>query len=383
MRILYITNDDDRLGGAKALMEIIIEMKKENIEPVVVTPKFNGINEFCNKNDIENYVTKHQCFMYVKSNNLIKGIIKYIPRWIRYKICNIIAIKKIEKNVDLNNIDYVHTNTSIIDVGALIAKKYKIKHIWHIREFGDKDFNLVSYRKNYIKFFNHNSYKMLAISNAVKNVWINKGIDPNKIQLLYDGIDISDIKLRNRKICNKKIKIIFSGAITPNKGQEHLIKALGYLDENILANIKVDFLGNITNRYFKYLSDIVKKLKLEKSVNFLGYCDNLRERLSDYDIGIICSKSEGFGRVTAEYMAAELCVIASNTGANLELIDDRHNGLIYNYEKDDDLANKIEEVYNNNELIEIFGKNARIKIVSNFTKEINAKKLKKIYLNGK
>lgn len=28
MKVLYITNNDDKLGGAKALMEIVLEMKK-------------------------------------------------------------------------------------------------------------------------------------------------------------------------------------------------------------------------------------------------------------------------------------------------------------------------------------------------------------------
>ena len=141
---------------------------------------------------------------------------------------------------------------------------------------------------------------------------------------------------------------------------------------------------------FKELEEVIKNEckryaidTNEKNISFLGYRNNLRENLSSYDIGVICSKSEGFGRVTAEYMAAELCVIASDTGANTELIENEKNGLIYNYNNDKELAEKIKKIYNNKKLIDIYGKNARDTIIEKLTKEINADNIKKIYLRGK
>ena len=320
MKVLYITNNDDKLGGAKALMEIVSEMKENNyVEPVVLTPKHNKVNEFCDNHNIENYSTKHHCFMFAKSNNKFKYFIKYIPRFIKYKISNKIAMIEIKNKVDLTSIDCIHTNTSIVDIGALISRKYKIKHVWHIREFGKEDFNFVSYRRNYIDFMNENANKLVVISNAVKKVWIEKGLKPEKVELIYDGIDVSDIKTREKKSDNKRMRILFSGAITENKGQKCLIEALSYIDEEILKNIEVDFLGKGTEQYEEELKNMVKEKKLDRNVNFLGYCSDLRERLQLYDVGVVCSKSEGFGRVTAEYMAAKLCVIASDTGANTEL----------------------------------------------------------------
>lgn len=380
MKVLYITNNDDKLGGAKALMEIVLEMKKKNYaEPIVLTPKHNKVNEFCDNHNIENYSTKHYCFMFVKSNNKLEYFIKYIPRFIKYKVCNKIAMRKIKNKIDLKSIECIHTNTSIVDIGAVIARKYKIKHIWHIREFGNEDFNFVSYRRNYIDFMNENSNVLVVISNAVKKVWIEKGLKHEKVELIYDGIDVSDIKTREKKSNSKKMKILFSGAITENKGQKCLIEALSYIDKEILKNIEVDFLGKGTEEYERKLKNIVREKKLEGNINFLGYCSDLRERLQLYDVGVVCSKSEGFGRVTAEYMAAKLCVIASDTGANPELIQNEETGLLYEYNNNRDLTKKIIYIYNNRQKIDEFGEKARKKILSNFTKEINASNLKKLY----
>ena len=288
-------------------------------------------------------------------------------------------MNEIEKKIDLKSIDCIHTNTSIVDIGAVVAQKYKIKHVWHIREFGKEDFDLVSYRKNYIEFMNQSSNVFVMISNAVEKVWLEKGLENEKVKLIYDGIDVSDIKIRQKKSENSKMKILFSGAITENKGQKCLIEALSYISKEILKNIEVDFLGKGTEEYERKLKSMAKEKHLDKNIRFLGYCSDLRERLQSYDAGIVCSRSEGFGRVTAEYMAAKLCVIASNTGANTELIQNNVNGLLYEYNNNMDLANKIAYLYNNRQKIDEFGEKARQRILENFTKEINAINIKKLY----
>jgi glycosyltransferase involved in cell wall biosynthesis len=44
------------------------------------------------------------------------------------------------------------------------------------------------------------------------------------------------------------------------------------------------------------------------------------------NIGLMCSRDEAFGRVTIEFMLHKMPVIASNSGANPELVINRING---------------------------------------------------------
>lgn len=97
------------------------------------------------------------------------------------------------------------------------------------------------------------------------------------------------------------------------------------------------------------------------------------------DVELVCSKSEAFGRVTIEAMMSMNPVIASNTGANTELIKEDYNGLLYNYGNYVDLANKIEVLIQNPDLLEKYGKNGYKFALENFTAEINAKNIEMVY----
>lgn len=113
----------------------------------------------------------------------------------------------------------------------------------------------------------------------------------------------------------------------------------------------VDIVGNGATEEEKKIKKQISKYNLEKTIFIKPYDLGIRKKLKNYDIGINCSFAEAFGRMTIEYMAAGLCVIASNKGANLELIENNINGIIYDKENINSLCDKIEYLYyNRNEL---------------------------------
>lgn len=378
MNVLYISDGSDKFGAPKALIEILKEIKekKYDINPIVLTSKYNGVNKFCEENNIENYVTKQPSFMMTKKENFFKFIVKFVIKFIRYIVFSKISIQEVEKKVDLTKIDLIHTNTTIINLGAELSKKYKIKHYWHIREFGQKDYDFISFKRNYINYMNKYTYKFFAISDAIKKCWIDKGIEKKKIQLLYDGIDLSDIEYKNEiNIPADKIKIVFSGYISENKGQIQAIQALSLMSKEKLSKIQLDIIGTGKTEYVDFLNKEIKSKNLEDNVKLLGYKDNLRQMLKNYQIGLMCSKSEGFGRTTVEYMASGLLVIASNTGANIELINNNIDGIIYEYYNINELKEKIEYVLDNQSLINEIAVNARKKVFERFGIERNVREI--------
>lgn len=382
MKVLYITDRDDKFGAPKSMIEMILNLRKKyNIEPIVITSVKNNINKICTENKIENYVTYHQKHLYVETGNKLKDAIKLIPRYIRYKIGNFRAKIEIKKKINMQDIDIIHTNTSSLDIGAILAEKYHKKHIVHIREFGDKDFNMKSYRKNYISFFNKNTTCFFAISDAIKEGWIKKGIQKEKIIRVYNGISIEDIEIKKYEKQNNdtKLKLIISGSICEGKGQKEIVQALAKIPKDILENVHLDIIGEGIPEYKKEIETLIKENNLEKYINLLPYKNDLRKCLKDYDIGIVCSRAEGFGRITVEYMATQLVVIASDTGANPEIIDDGINGFLYHYHDIEDLANKIVYIYEHKEMREQIGIKGREKVLENFISDINAKNVYQNY----
>lgn len=383
MKVLYISNSDDKYGSSKSLLDMVVKLKSNyNVSPIILTPIYNDINRKCEELHIENYYLRYYSFMYANSRKLTLNTIKGLLKAIVYKPLNKITVYRLNRKIDFTKVDLIHSNISVIDVGANISKEYRIPHVWHLREFGQEDFKLKSLKHDYIKFMNEHTDIFISISKAVKTTWIRKGIEKNKVKVIYNGINEKKFFSPNsEKKQDASLKIVFSGALTEHKGQHQLIEALNLIPLKIKENIFIDFIGAGDSMYENKLKDKVSEYGLSKNVNFLGYQNNIEELLPNYEVGIVCSKSEGFGRVTVEYMMNGLCVIASDTGANTELIDDGINGYIYKYGDYQNLASKIEYVYINREIINIIGNNAITKSLDEYTSDLNAKNIYKTYVD--
>ena len=298
-----------------------------------------------------------------------------------YWFGRICAVNELEKQLDIHKIDLIHSNSSREDLGALIANKYKIPLIWHIREFGDRDYSCYSYRKNYIDYMNQSACRFIAVSDAVRAHWIKKGIQREKINCVYNGISQRDIVIKSEDalICNnKQLRMALLGCISSTKGQAWAIEAIKKLaDEKIY--ISLDIIGDGAKAYIKKLKKKIYGYGLQDLIAFKGYLKNPGEQLYQYDIGLMCSKDEGFGRVTVEYMMAGLCVIASDTGANKELIEDGESGLIYQYGNTESLVNTIKKCIDNPEDRSRIAKCGCIRANQEFTAERNAKRICEIY----
>ncbi|MGX7030429.1 glycosyltransferase family 4 protein [Vagococcus zengguangii] len=360
MKILFVSHNDDRFGAPKSMFDLIVELKKKGIEIIVLTPIDNQINRLCDLNGIENYTIKYEANVYISNHSKMKNFIKYI----RYKMINYISMKKIMRKIDISSIDIIHTNVSIIDFGYKLSKCNGIKHVWHLREFGTENINMKRYNKNYIDDFNSENNHCIAISESVMNSWIDKGVSFKQIKRIYNGLADS---YSEKKKTTKALKIVFTGSLSRHKGQMELIDALSILPKEKTGNIVVDIYGDGDTDYINEIELKIKENKLNNIVTLRGYKTNILNVINDYHVGIVCSKSEGFGRVTVEYMMNKLTVIASNTGANMELIENEVNGLIYNYGDPIDLANKLETLLDHHNIIEEYGSKAREKYKKNYT----------------
>lgn len=368
MKILFISHDDGKYGAAICLLDIVeYLMFNKKVEITVITRKYNEINRFCDENNIENHVLNYVSCITKHESNLIKQYFNKFIQNLKSYIMNHICLHKIVSLIDISEFDYIYTNVSTIDFGYELAIKYNIKHCWHIREFGLEDMNAVPASIKLINKINSSDI-VITISNSVRNAWIEKGINPKKIDVIYDGVKDNIIFKRKENINNHRIiHLIFMGSSSPHKGIEQLLEALSICEKKVKYQLLLHVYGNYKNDYGVYIKSLIQKLCIEENVIFEGFCKDINKRICNHDIGFVCSKSEGFGRVTIEYMLAGVPVIASNTGANLELIKNYENGILYEYNNPQDLAEKICILISNTSLINKIVNNARNYAVENFT----------------
>lgn len=380
MKVLYVL-DYGTVGGATiAAVDMVLGVRKLGVIPIVVTGgPHSSFNDYLTSLEIENVPAGHYTALESFVFKSWKSPLGYIKRFVRYWIFEIIAIKKLEKYVDFSNIDIIHTNSARNSIGGTLSNKYHIPHIVHIREFADKDFSCIKLRSNYIKFLNQSSCCFLSVSKAVLRYWNSKGIDSKKNRLLYDGVNYHDIIQSKIDYHNKYLKMVIVGGVVPTKGQHLIVEAIGKLPKDVIENISLDIIGWGSKLYMQKMKDYASNHGYSDRINFIGSVNDVHKRLHKYNVGLMCSKSEGFGLVTAEYMHAGLGIIASNSGSCPELIHNYESGIIFNSGDSSDLARCILEFYNNRELLYKCAHNAREYAIEHFTTEINSKAIVEIY----
>ena len=380
MRVLHILSSDDQYGSAKSFLELLNkELKSNNVEPYVVIPQKNKIADFCIKNNMEFLAIDYEQFQIPKHDGVLIFILKYVFHFFNYCVKNRKAVKKLRKFACDNKIDVIHTNSSVIDLGAELHNELGIPHVWHLREFGKEDFDFYSLKRNTIKYMNNNTDQFLCISDAMKNSWKKKGLDGNKIVVISHGVDATNYCVKSDYIIDSKIKGVMCGSFSKGKGQLVLIEALNQLNNVEKNNIHIDFYGKAEGNYFEECKKKIDEYNLHSIVSIQGFVSNINEMLQRYDIGFNCSKAEAMGRVTIEYMLSGLCPIVSKSGANIEIVGDNRCGLLYE-NSSTGLVEILRYLINNSSVIQKYGKISSIVAKEKYDSNKNLDKIIKILL---
>lgn len=381
MKVLFIADSGVYGGARKSFIELVNSLYETySVDITVCTNDWNEINEELEQCGIRSVVAKYMPAMEVMPDEY-RNLHLHLNHSAQYMYASIKGMLKLEKELDLKSFDLIHTNSSRIDFGCFISKKYGIPHVMHIREFGEEDFGCWYLRPRYFEYLNQGVTRFVAISKAVKDSWIQKGIDRDKVELIYNGIDHQRIKKVSpeEQMENPDLKLVIAGGVYPTKGQYQIIEAMGRLPEDIRGNVTLAMYGWSDNRHISELIRMAARLGVGSQVKWYRAKDNVYDILCNYHVGLTCSKSEGFGRVTAEYMHAGLGVIVSDKGANPEIIHDGENGLVYHLDDYEDLASKIERFYRDREFLVSCGLNARKYAKEHYTKELNSGNIYKLY----
>jgi glycosyltransferase involved in cell wall biosynthesis len=161
--------------------------------------------------------------------------------------------------------------------------------------------------------------------------------------------------------------------VHPLKGQDEAISALFELIRRGI-NAQLLIVGDGSKHFQATLHQQVEDYGLTQQVKFIGYSENPTRIMRMADVVLMCSRWEAFGRVTVEAMLAGKPVIGTiNSGGTMELIQDGITGLLYKPGDHDELANKIQFLYENPEKKSKLGSAARLWAAGRFTQERYAK----------
>lgn len=339
-------------GGAnRSMIQLMVELRNNyGVNPIMLAPEGklcpgdHGLFEECQKHGIPVERAIIPWFIHKK---VWLHRAKYIAMWLTYPS----LLRKLKKY----DIDMVHSNGSVFDLGARISCSLDVPHVWHLREFGTEDDTVRPvWGYNYILKTYKSGDAFIAISNAIK-ISYNGRISQDKIHLIYNGIDTSKYnKLSVHE--NPRVEFVMVGVVTPHKNQFEAVRAADCLVSKGITNFHISIIGQEALDYANEIKKYVREHNLSEYVSFLGLRNDVPDLLQKMDVGLMLSKTEAFGRVTIEYMFQNLAVIGSDTGANPELIEDGKTGLLYHFGDADELAHKMKILIENKKnLVEIAG----------------------------
>lgn len=378
LKILYVAHER-KLGGATlSLLTLIDAMKAKGHTVFVIVPTGKcPLALELKKREIP-FVPVFFAWIQMPSywNKLTKLCFRclYLLESLQVSyICRIVRNK---------GIDLVHSNSSVTDFGARLAEKLHCKHIWHIREFGDADYDFEYLKGKEItwQWMNAHTDKFVFISKCLCD-YFKRYADPNKSQVIYNGI--SEDYIIHRDYQNKeKIVFLISGNLVRGKGQMLVLQAANELKKKNYK-FEVWIAGSSSSMSDSKLYERELRSYIDENLQgiaiMLGRISDMKDLRKQADVEIVASNKEAFGRVTVEAMLGGMPVIASAAGANPELIEDGVDGLLFQNGNYKCLAEKMEVFLDNQIHIEKMGRQALAKASKEFLSDTNLEKMEQLY----
>ena len=204
--------------------------------------------------------------------------------------------------------------------------------------------NLLSRRK-----YTQNVDAIIAVSESVRNVLVDGGIDKRLVHVIPDGIDFAPYEDKTSKnylrqelsFAPDDFLVGIVAQLSDDKGHKYLIKASQYLRERI-PKIKIVIVGEGSMRL--ELDKQVKEVQGEDMVFFLGFREDVPQILNSLDVFVLSSEHEGMGSIIMDAMACRLPVVATRVGGIPEVVVHQKTGLLVPPKKPKLLANAILKV---------------------------------------
>ncbi len=331
IRICYVANKaapkpGTLSGSNRSLLNLIhAELQAGFNNFIVVSHGKCGLLDIVHREGIRTAVVKGAGSMCKKFSSPLE-VAKNFLRW-PYILLHVGKAKQLLKK---EKISIVHINDDTCNIAfAYAALKLGIPYIWHIRNFGEEDLNLSFIWKKETLRLMRSANEVIAITNAIRQKW--EPLLGRTMRVVYNGLPVSNYyEIRNDILRTQQVRILLIGAIVEGKGQMDAINVIEKLVDSGHTNYKLTIVGCCNAcKYEKNILEYVNEHSLKKYVEFVDYTNELREIRRMHDVGLLCSRSEAFGRVTVENMLAGLLMIGTNAGGTPELIADEKTGFLY------------------------------------------------------
>jgi glycosyltransferase involved in cell wall biosynthesis len=285
--------------------------------------------------------------------------------------------------------------------GAEAAKRlgipsvYEIRGFWHLTQATKRLGYEASDHYNLSEHLEFeaakNSDHVFTITNALRDILVENGIEPEKVSVLPNAVDPErfDIAPRNVELEDElgyegKVVIGYIGSFVEYEGLELLMEAVAQLKNELGDVFRLLMVGD--GSVHEKLRRITRFLAIEDIVTFTGRVsyDEVERYYSLIDIvplprlGLrVCELVSPLKPFEA--MATGKVLITSDVAALAEIVDDGKTGLLHRKDDAEHLAERLKEAINDPALREKIGSQAREWVCETHSWDVISSRVTEVY----
>ena len=376
MKVLVLHGHLSMGGEERVLLSVLKNLVELNYDLDLLITWNHGENNLF-ENEIPEKVNYKFLFdNYNGKNKLIKEIYR-----IRAKTT---YLKKIEKIIKENKYDVIiDYSSNLLKYNNFDIKVPVFAWIHFSLTFGEKlsADKIEKYKKQYKKYD-----KILAICDTMRDEFVEiLGMDKNKVELVYNPIDLEAIRKKAENIDKKYENYLKQdyflqvSRLTEQKQPEHLVDIYYKLKQQGIKE-KLYFIGN--GEKIELIKQKIREYNLENDVVLLGQIENPYPFFKNAKLFVHTAKYEGLPTVLLESLTLGTPVVAYDcpTGPKDILGKNSEYGELIPLNDKDTFVEKVYELMNKNEKYENYRKLSLVR-ANDFSMESNKAKLKELIEN--
>ncbi len=291
------------------------------------------------------------------------------------------AIK--EKNIPIvftaHDVQAICPAITMLDSDKNICEKCKKgKYINCIKKKCIKDSTLKSvlgaiegYYYRYKKIYTKKIDYIITPSEFYKQKLVEDGIPKEKIEAIHNFVELEEYDIETQD----EGYALYFGRLSKEKGILNLIEAFSKTKMGILY-----IAGEGPEK--ENIEKFIKEKDLSERIKLLGFLksNEMKKCISKSKFVVVPSIwYENCPYSVMETLAIGKPVLGADIGGIPELVKNNENGLIYKYDNIDELSEKMQQFFENTDLTNKMGQNAKENAKKLYSKEIYYDKIIKIY----
>ena len=306
LRIAHVNDSLSWRGGERQVLELMKGLAGEHTRNVLVSKPQSELARRARERGIEVYP------------------LPLAGEW------DIVSALRLRSYVRRERIHIVHAHTSHAHSMALFA----LLGLRDCRLVVSRrvDFHLHSLFSRYVKY-GKSVNRIIAVSEAVRKVLIEDGVEPDRITTVRDGFVADEFSMaagfhnlrKEAGIPDEAVVVATVAALAPHKAHSVLLKAAHCV---MKKHPHVRFLLAGEGEMRPEIERDIRNLGLENSVVLLGFVKDIGSVYRTADIFAISSREEGLCSSILDAMYFNLPIVATNAGGIPELVQDGVNGFI-------------------------------------------------------